>query len=52
MSIHIIAVRDKVRSLSSILSPFCNEFNNFNNTGAVLLDSIYYIEFVEELSML
>ena len=32
--------RDKMRVLPSILSPFCNEFNKFNNTGAGMLDSI------------
>ena len=33
--------RDKMRSLSSILSLFRNEFNTFNNTGVRMLDSIY-----------
>ena len=33
--------RDKMRGLPSILSPFRNEFNKFNNTGARILDSIY-----------
>ena len=33
---------DKMRSLSSILSFFRNEFN-FNNTGARVLDSIYHM---------
>ena len=32
---------DKMRSLPSILSLFCSEFNKFNNTGAQTLDSIY-----------
>ena len=35
--------RDKMRSLPSILSLFLNEFNKFNNTGAQMLDSIYFI---------
>ena len=32
--------RDKMRGLPSILSLFRNEFNQFNNTGARVLDSI------------
>ena len=35
--------RDKMRGLSSILSPFRNEFNKFNNTRAQLLDFIYHM---------
>ena len=31
--------RDKMRGLPSILSFFRNKFNNFNNTGARMLDS-------------
>ena len=31
---------DKMRGLLSILSLFCNGFNKFNNTGALMLDSI------------
>ena len=34
--------RDKMQGLPSILSPFHNEFNKFNNTGARMLDFIYY----------
>ena len=34
---------DKMRGLPSILSPFCNEFNKFNNTEAQMLDSIYHM---------
>ena len=34
--------RDKMRNLPSILSLFHNEFNKFNNTGALMLDSIYH----------
>ena len=33
--------RDKMRGLPSILFLFRNEFNKFNNTGALMLDSIY-----------
>ena len=29
--------RDKMRGLPSILSLFLNEFNKFNNTGALIL---------------
>ena len=35
--------RDKMRGLLSILSPFRNKFNKFNNTGALMLDSIYHM---------
>ena len=35
--------RDKMRGLLSILSLFCNEFDKFNNTGALILDSIYHM---------
>ena len=35
--------RDKMRSLPSILSLFRNEINNFNNTKARVLDSIYHM---------
>ena len=35
--------RDKMRGLPSILSLFRNEFNKFNNTGALMLDSIYHM---------
>ena len=35
--------RDKMRGLPSILSLFHNEFNKFNNTRALMLDSIYHI---------
>ena len=35
--------RDKMRSLPSILSFFCNEFNNFKITGAQMLDSIHHM---------
>ena len=35
--------RDKMRGLLSILSLFPNEFNEFNNTRARMLDSIYHM---------
>ena len=34
---------DTMRGLASILSLFCNELNKFTNTGARMLDSIYYM---------
>ena len=33
----------QMRSLSGILLLFCNKFNNFNNTGTQILDSIYHM---------
>ena len=35
--------RDKMRGLPSILSLFRNEFNKFNNTRALMLDSIFHM---------
>ena len=35
--------RDKMQGLPSILLLFCNKFNQFNNTGALMLDSIYHM---------
>ena len=35
--------RDKMRGLLSILSLFRNKFNDFNNTGAQMLYSIYHM---------
>ena len=35
--------RDKMRGLLSILSPFRNKLNEFNNTGARILDYVYYM---------
>ena len=35
--------RDKMRGLPSILSLFRIELNKFNNSGARMLDSIYYM---------
>ena len=37
--------RYKMRGLSIILSLFRNEFNQFNRTGARILDSIYHMAF-------
>ena len=34
--------RDKMQGLPSILALFSNKFNKFNNTGALMLDSIYH----------
>ena len=34
---------DKMRGLSSILFLYRNESNNFNNTGARMLDSVYHM---------
>ena len=36
---------DKMRGLPSILSLFRKEFNEFNNTEAQMLDSIYHMTF-------
>ena len=35
--------RDKMRGLPSNISLFRNEFNKFNNTGALILDCIHHI---------
>ena len=35
--------RDKIGCLMNILSLFHNEFNNFNNTRAPMLVSIYHM---------
>ena len=35
--------RDKMRGLQSILCLFSNEFNNFNNTRARMVDSFYHM---------
>ena len=35
--------RDKMRGLTSILSLFLNEFYEFNNTRARMLDFIYHM---------
>ena len=39
--LNALGKRDKMRGLPSNLSPFRNEFNKFNNTGARMLDFIY-----------
>ena len=50
MSVHVLlnlfkelGKTDKMQSLPSILSLFCNEFSKFNTTGAGMLDSIYHM---------
>ena len=40
---NVLRKRDKMRGLPSILSLFRNEFNKFNNTGALMLVSIYHM---------
>ena len=35
--------RDKLRGLQSILSLFHNQFYKVNNTGALMIDSIYHM---------
>ena len=35
--------RDKMQGLPCILPLYCNKFNEFNNTGARMLDSIYHM---------
>ena len=35
--------RDKMRGVLSILSLLCNAFDTFNNSGALMLDSIYHM---------
>ena len=35
--------RDKMRGLPSILVLFRNKFNKSNNTGALLIDSVYHL---------
>ena len=44
-SLNKLGERDKMRGLPRILSLFSNEFNNFNNTGARMLDHIYHMTF-------
>ena len=38
--------RDKMRGLPSIISVFRNKFNQFNNTGVLMLDSIYHMTLI------
>ena len=47
MSAHVLLIvlnelrnRERMQGLPSILSFFCDEFNKFNNTGALKLDKI------------
>ena len=35
--------KDKMQGLPSILSLFCNLFNKFINTGALMLNSVYHM---------
>ena len=43
--LHELGKSDKMRGLSSILLLFCKKFNQFNDTGARVLDSIYHRTF-------
>ena len=43
--INEFGISSKMRGMPSILSPFRNEFNKFNNTGARMLDSIYHMTY-------
>ena len=50
MSVHVLlnllnelGKSDKMQGISSFLSFFRNEFNEFNNTGARMLDSICHM---------
>ena len=50
MSVHVLmnlfkelGKSDKMYGLPSILLLFRNSFNKFNNTGARMLDYIYYV---------
>ena len=50
MSVHVLlnllnelGKKDKMRGLPSILSLFRDKSNKFNNTGALMLDSIYHM---------
>ena len=38
--------KDKMRGFAKHLSVFPNGFNNFNNTGAWMQDSIYHMIFI------
>ena len=40
---------EKMRGLPSILSLFRNKFNKFNNTKALMLDSIYLMIFCHKI---
>ena len=41
--LNLLGKRVKMRGLPSILSLFRNEFNKFNDTGALMLDSINHM---------
>ena len=43
---------DKIRGLPSILFPFRNEPNKFNNSGARMLDSIYQMTLKSKVAFL
>ena len=43
---------DKMRGSPSILSLFRNELNNFNNTGARMLNSLYHMKNHFEITFL
>ena len=43
--LNLLEKRDKKGGLLSILSPFSNRFNNFNNIVAQMLDSIFHMTF-------
>ena len=50
MSVHVLLnllnwsrKRDKIEPLLSILSLLCNKLNEFNNTGAGMLDYVYHM---------
>ena len=42
-SLNKLRKRGKMRGLPSILSLFPNEFSKFNNTRAIMLNSIYHM---------
>ena len=43
LNLSTVGESDKMCGLPSILSPFRNEFNKFNITGARMIDSIYHM---------
>ena len=43
---NMLGKRDKMRGLPGILSLFRYKFNEFNNTRAQMLDSIYHMTFI------
>ena len=42
---------DKMRGLSSVLSLFRNDLNNFNNTRARMLDYIYHMTLINKITL-